>query len=66
MNVSAQQMFHAGELRQHAIQRGGVTQAVLIEPAAARRERMMMQQQQGMTFRFGSQFGLQPVELKLA
>jgi hypothetical protein len=27
---------------------------------------MMMEQQQRMTFRFGSQFGLQPVELKLA
>ena len=66
MDVSTQQVFHARVFRQHAIQRRGVTQAVLIQPAAARRQRMMMEQQQRMTFRFGSQFGLQPVELKLA
>jgi hypothetical protein len=66
MNMAAQQIFHPRELRQHAIQRRGVAQAVLIQPAAARRQRMMMKQQQRMTFRFSSQFGLQPVELKLA
>jgi hypothetical protein len=34
------------ERRQRAIQRAGVAQAVLIQPATARRQRMMMQQQQ--------------------
>jgi hypothetical protein len=34
MDVSAQQVFHARVFRQHAIQRRGVTQAVLIQRPA--------------------------------
>ncbi|MNV94948.1 hypothetical protein D3C71_1897910 [compost metagenome] len=52
--------------RQHAVERGRVAQAVLIEPAASRRERMVMQQQQGMAFRCVNEFAFEPLQLEIA
>ncbi len=44
MNMAAQQMLHPRPGAQRAVQRAGVAQTVLIQPAAAGRQRMMMQQ----------------------
>ena len=66
MNMSAQEILHPREFRQHSVQRGRVGQGVSIKRSTARRQWMMMKQQQRMTFRFGRQFGLKPVELKVA
>lgn len=45
MNMYAQKMLHPRPGAQRAVQRAGIAQTMLIQPAAAGRQRMMVQQE---------------------